>query len=518
MFNLKHKNIDLICTPTILNNKNKKSLGFICESNKWIEGFQNQEQSLFVKNMPGLVGWFDSKDPNLTGIVPVDGTPIGIWKDKSYNTNDFFAKIPGKRLNNGIKFTSSVYQSNKPYSYPIHVYIVIKLDMLNKPNDVIGLSETSLTTDQTFNSLTYSEYKLGYWHNGSEYLKRTPNAISMTPETSTDTLIMEWSIGNNNYKIFRNGVQIMFNNTYTYQPYASPDLMLLLGSRSFSNISNLLNGTVYEVLIYNRQINDVERNAVFNYLDNKWLKLPSNFIGCYRDSSDRAIKKQHSSLLKCDPDGINCRNECESIAVKNGHNIFGLQAGEELRSEGQVFCFTDKDPNYAKYGKYNGDCSLIGRDWMNAVYKINSIGAPAPESELQRKPQSYPEAERKPQAKPEAERKPQSYPEAERKPQSYPEVERKPQSYPEVEHKPKPQSYPEVERKPEPKQDLQLQPQTKVIPRKPEPDIQLQPQMNAIPRKPKSIQPKPKKQSITKSRTIPKKLQSKKSQSKKSRK
>ena len=268
MFNLKHENTNFTCTPTILNNKNNKSLGYICESNNLIEGFQNENKSISIKNISGLTGWFDSKDPNLTGEVPIDNTVIRIWKDKSDSKNDFLGKAPGKWLNNGIKFTNSWYQSIKPYTYPIDVYVVIKLDRLNKHADVIGFTEKN---KDNFNSLTYSEYKAGYWHNGSTYFTRTRNSVANLPETSTDIIIMGWSIGNNNFKIYRNGVQIMSTNSYQWNvinPY------LQLGNRLFIPTEGLLNGTIYEVIVYNRQINDGERKTVFKYLTNKWLLPP----------------------------------------------------------------------------------------------------------------------------------------------------------------------------------------------------------------------------------------------------
>ena len=257
MFNLKHNNTKFTCSPTIIDSKNN-SLGFICKSSKQIEGFQNL-------NIPGLTGWFDSKDPYSTGMTATDGTIITTWKDKSDNKNDFQAKVPGKFINGGIKFSKSWYQSIKPHTYPIDVYVVLKLDGLNVHNDIIGLTEIN---KDNFNSLTYSEFKKGYWHNGSSNFSRTGNAVSNLLENSTDKIIMGWSIGNNNFKIYRNGVQIMSTNSYqwnTINPY------LQLGNRLFFPAGALLNGTIYEVMVYNRQINDDERANVFNYLTNKWL-------------------------------------------------------------------------------------------------------------------------------------------------------------------------------------------------------------------------------------------------------
>ena len=98
---------------------------------------------------------------------------------------------------------------------------------------------------------------------------------------------------------------------------------------------------------------------------------PSSYslVGCYNDTGARAIKKEQP-LLKCGS-STECQRVCAKKARVYNHNVFGLQAGEELKSSGKVFCFTDNNPNYAAYGKYGGDCSPIGRSWMNAVYKFN---------------------------------------------------------------------------------------------------------------------------------------------------
>ena len=233
-----------------------------------IENFESDSD--IVKNTSGLIGWYDSIDPNLTGTVPPNDTEIKTWKDKSNSKNDLVAKIPGKWSNKSIKFSSSWYQSIKPSSYPIDVYLVVKLDKLNVQNDVVSLTEIN---SDNFNSLTYSEYKSGFWHNGSSNFHRTDNAVAKEPESKTDFLIMGWSLGNNNFKIYRNNVEIMSTNSYTWttnNPY------LQLGNRASFSADSLLNGSISEVVVYNRQLESSERNKIFDYLNSRWILSSPN--------------------------------------------------------------------------------------------------------------------------------------------------------------------------------------------------------------------------------------------------
>jgi hypothetical protein len=275
MFQLKYQNTNFVCSPTLLNNNSQKSMGYICES-KQIEEFEDvtkDQLPITIKNISGLIGWYDGKDPLGNSLAPANNTPIPTWKDKSGNANDLVAKIAGTFLNNGIKFTNSWYQSIKNVTYPMDVYVVVQLPRLDVHADIAAISDR---VADNFNSLTFSEYRPRTWHNGSNGFTRTANSVANAPETSTSLLVMGWSIANNNFKIYRNGVQIMSSTSYTWNAGNSS---FNLGLRHNVTVPNgLLNGTIYEVFVYNRQLNDDERARVTDYLSTKWLTWTSSQV------------------------------------------------------------------------------------------------------------------------------------------------------------------------------------------------------------------------------------------------
>jgi hypothetical protein len=231
------------------------------------DAWTNQVYSIGATNLPNISGvwaWYDGADPNNSGIVPANGTTVSLWKDKSGNNNDMKAQVAGKYQNRSIVFSKSWYRSTQPAPYPLDVYVVVQVNNPNAANDIIGLGELNV---DNFNSLTLSEYTQSTWHNGSTYFQRTPNARANQRESSTGFLLMRWSIANNNFTIYRNGLKIMETNSYTWRansPY------LNLGERYFVTTGNNLSGAISEVVVYNRQLQDSDRQKVEGYLARKW--------------------------------------------------------------------------------------------------------------------------------------------------------------------------------------------------------------------------------------------------------
>lgn len=236
------------------------------------------------KDIPGLFGWFDGADPLDAGAPPADRTPIPIWKDKSGNNNDmktmqskpavFTANITGSKA---MAFDRNWYRSVKPAPYPLDVFIVLTPGSSNGQTatmDVIGLGQAN---SDNFNSLTYGEYSSGRWHNGSSYFQRTGNAVanSRTNESREQYVLMQWSIANNNFYIYRNGVKIASTTSYTWSP-GTPYLQI--GNRFFATTGQELLGNVAEVVAFQGQLSDENRQKMEGYLGKKWgltSNLPS---------------------------------------------------------------------------------------------------------------------------------------------------------------------------------------------------------------------------------------------------
>ena len=233
-------------------------------------------------SVSNLILWVDGSDPLNNGAAPANGTALTTWFDKSGNSNNMTALVNGTYASNSqngrgtITFTSSVYRSaitNIPY-YPADAYIVVRVNSASTANDICGVCQ--LNADN-FNSLTFGEYSTSKWHNGSSGFSRTPNAVASVTETSTSFLIMSWSIANNNFYIYRNGVQIMVTSSYSWTPTAS--VIFSLGTRVDVNAGNRLQGSIAEAVLYTTQLNTTNRQQVEGFLAWKWglqTQLPSN--------------------------------------------------------------------------------------------------------------------------------------------------------------------------------------------------------------------------------------------------
>ena len=229
----------------------------------------------------GLQVWVDGSDPLATGTTPANGTAVTTWSDKSGRSNNMIASNNGTYSANSqnglgtIAFSSSMYRSaitNISY-YPADVYVVVRVNSVTAHNDICGISQVGA---DSFNSLSFSEYTQSRWHNGSSGFSRTPLAVSTSNETSTNFLLMSWSIANNNFYIYRNGVRIVLATTYTWTPPAS--VVFLLGKRIDSTPGQNA-GSIAEVLVYTSQLNTTNRQEVEGYLAWKWglqRDLPTN--------------------------------------------------------------------------------------------------------------------------------------------------------------------------------------------------------------------------------------------------
>lgn len=96
--------------------------------------------------------------------------------------------------------------------------------------------------------------------------------------------------------------------------------------------------------------------------------LPSNYLGCYGDNSNRAMGLYNNGNHQYN------LAQCQDIANKNGYKYFGLQ---DSTSGITAQCALSNDLNQAiKYGKATNctkisDGSWSGGGWSNAVYNSN---------------------------------------------------------------------------------------------------------------------------------------------------
>jgi hypothetical protein len=85
--------------------------------------------------------------------------------------------------------------------------------------------------------------------------------------------MLQWSVADKNYYIYRNGTRILFSNSFTYTP--GGQLNFYLGTNAPDSVNQYL-GEIGEVIVYNSPLDTRSRNLVEGYLAWKWnLTLPN---------------------------------------------------------------------------------------------------------------------------------------------------------------------------------------------------------------------------------------------------
>ena len=273
---------------------------------------------------PKLVGWYDGADVKGDGSVVPAETKIDKWFDKSPSKNNMIAQLPGTYDSDSksVKFSPSWYRAEKSIkAYPVDVYMVVKVNSINSHNDVFGY--TSLSSDN-FNSLTFSEYASGKWHNGSSSFSRTPKAVAADKETSTEFLLIQWSISNKNFYIYRNGTKIMNSTDYSWDLPSDPYFQL--GNRVNANAGGALQGNIAEVQIFKGQLNDENRQKIEGVLAKKWgidYYLPENHPFKGKIPPRKNPEFVETKLICRHPPYISMDNTGKNIAISmHSSNIY----------------------------------------------------------------------------------------------------------------------------------------------------------------------------------------------------
>jgi hypothetical protein len=231
-------------------------------------------------SISGCTLWLDASDAST---ITRSGSSITQWNDKSGTGNNMIpwttfsnATVSSNFQNNlnVINFSANgVYQGlSSSGSYPVDVYLVMALKDTTTHADVITVHSSN--SPSSFNSLTFGEYTASRWHNGSEGFARTPNCVSPSNETSTSFLLMNWSLSNSNYIVRRNGIQLVRTTSYTFSRPA--DSRFQIGFRvnpaAFSpgSTAGTFRGYIGEIVAYNSQLGDVQRQQIETYLGLKW--------------------------------------------------------------------------------------------------------------------------------------------------------------------------------------------------------------------------------------------------------
>jgi hypothetical protein len=228
-----------------------------------------------VSNVSGQYLWIDGNDPLGSGTLPANNSTLSTLYDKSGNSRNLSVTSPATPASfstnsvNGLAnliFANSVYRSatfTGTVLFPFDVYLVLKLNSVTAAASICSICQSNSAS--SYNALSFSSSK---WNNASETSVRTTNTIASSTETSTNYILIQWSFGNSNFNIYRNGSQIAYTSSYTYTPPAS--LSFLLGLSVDNTTTGNFNGAIAEIVAYNTLQGTTNRQYIEGALAWKW--------------------------------------------------------------------------------------------------------------------------------------------------------------------------------------------------------------------------------------------------------
>lgn len=228
-------------------------------------------------NIPGCVMWLDATDPTNNGASLSNNDPISKWYDKSSNsyTLDAGTSIPFYSSNtNGIYFDgSSRYQSDTVTLDATNHCLMAVINAPSPAAYVFNFQRTkSLGTDYIIFPYKdkdlvsdYSYYVTSY--DGTD-IDRLHSQLAIQ-NTSLVTNLITANIATNEQLIYLNG---NLTNSSNVPLTIETSLGFSLGASYVDRLDTLtyFNGTINEVLIYDRQITTDERQQIEGYLARRW--------------------------------------------------------------------------------------------------------------------------------------------------------------------------------------------------------------------------------------------------------
>jgi len=227
-------------------------------------------------HIPNLSIWLDGTDPLNNGLSPNNGDILPFWHDKSKNANVmtcqnvntnpgiYYKSIHAEK--GGVHFNRSIYSSGlRDISHNSDVFIIMRFDPSVNDFNLCSLYDPTL---QDYSSLRKVNSK---WLTDSSSPIRKTGAI--VQETSLQCIMLQWSVADNNYYIYKNGTRILFSNCFSYTP--GGQLNFYLGTNA-PDLPNNFIGEIGEVIVYNSPLDANSRHLVEGYLAWKWnLTLPN---------------------------------------------------------------------------------------------------------------------------------------------------------------------------------------------------------------------------------------------------
>ena len=223
-----------------------------------------------ISSVAGLQLWLDGADPNATGVTPSLGSTLTSWKDKSSNNNNYtltnatysYDSVFGK---NGVLFSGSAsggLQANATLSPFANTNLWTIFSVHRGTNSANGVQTV-------WRSMPANTANVWLRYNGGSSVQ-FPNSVSITDNSVTyDNFSGVWSVVSSATTAIAS-----FNGTSS-TPYNITNSGLNSSSRisiaTFSDAAGEnLTGYVNEILVFNTNVSETDRQKIEGYLSWKW--------------------------------------------------------------------------------------------------------------------------------------------------------------------------------------------------------------------------------------------------------
>ena len=286
---------EVLIYTTALSSTDRKSVELYLE-NKWgitqiasgggspaVPASQLYKQPIFQRtfspvDISGCSLWLDGAD---TGSMTfTSGTSVvTAWKDKSGNAVNLTGVGGPTSTGNGVVFGANQYCSSS-FSFNLasrSIFVVCITTSANDGRGILTLINTAQTNDyDNINSLLLNTTSAS-----TNAMVVTANAFASSPtinstitSPSTKAILYADTWSGTSFNVYNAGTSaISYSENFT--PGTSNSV--LVGARWFSGAVNAggLNGTVFEVILYNSALSSSQRQQVESYLAWKWRLVSS---------------------------------------------------------------------------------------------------------------------------------------------------------------------------------------------------------------------------------------------------
>jgi len=255
----------------------------------------NSATTFMLNSIPGLQLWLDANDPSGNGSVPTNGSIITTWVDKSVNGYNATGAGSPPVITNSQNSLPGIRVANTAADNPARVYYSSPIPAGTLINGLsvfmVYKSVNSVRSDSLFSRSFVGSSFANPVEIQDTFLIVGPNgAVHYTStfyNTNTSMLFLNVNQINSTVARYTNGTSISVPlRGVGSPPWTASDLgtFFYLGTRA--NLGTAIDAIYYEVLVFNTNLTNSQRQQVEGYLAWKWGLQASLVAGHpYRSAS-----------------------------------------------------------------------------------------------------------------------------------------------------------------------------------------------------------------------------------------